>query len=289
MARGRARRSPPQAPPKNSQRPRRLTSSQVGGEALFPRWFAAYLVSFILRNNAVLVLPNYRLIPEHNGFDILSDISGFWTWFEAELPSYVASVCPDVALDTGHVLVAGDSAGGHMAAHSAMMTAKGRVTAMLLTYPMTSWLRRKVASTFMGSPAPGPERIGEYLAKIVPGETVSSFTPTYRMDLSYALSAYGRWREFFGTTHGLLPIEAIEHATHFPPTYIIHGRQDTAVSVEDTLAFKEKVGRVLGKEVGDSVRVELQDGDHGFEVELMEHDTPWLREGLKWVEEQWLA
>lgn len=176
-----------------------------------------------------------------------------------------------------------------MGVHSALMTPKGVIKAMLLQYPMTSSLRREPGAEFIGGPAPGPETVDKYLANMVPGQIVSSFVPPARMELSYALSAYGRWREVFGTTWGLLPIEAVENATHFPPTYIIHGEHDTAVSVNDSRAFKEKVGKVLGQEIGNKVRLEVQDGDHGFDVNLMEEDTPWLKEGLEWVEEQWLG
>jgi acetyl esterase/lipase len=177
-----------------------------------------------------------------------------------------------------------------MSVHSALMTPPGLVKAMLLQYPMTSYLTRPATVPFHGQDAPGPKFIDEYISAIVPGTIVSSVVPPEKMDLSYALSIYGRWREFFGYTKDLLPIEAIEDAKSFPPTWIVHGEADTAVSVEDSKAFVKKVEEVLGEEIGKTVWLHVEPGvDHGFDGGLKEEDTPWLKEGLKWVEEQWLA
>ena len=35
----------------------------VQGEAMYPDWFAGWLIEFILRNDGIAVLPNYRLLP----------------------------------------------------------------------------------------------------------------------------------------------------------------------------------------------------------------------------------
>jgi acetyl esterase/lipase len=235
-------------------------------------------------------LPNYRLIPEHNGHDILSDIFTFWKWFNKDLSNYVSSIDPNIQLDFEKLLVTGDSAGGHMSIHSALMTPPSLIKAMLLQYPMTSYLNREATALFNDQETPGPEVIDDYISAIVPGTIVSSFVPPERMNISFALSTYGRWQEFFGYTKGLLPIEAIENATSFPPTWIVHGERDTAVSVEDSKAFVRKIVEVLGDETKERVRLHVESGkDHGFDGGLKEEDTLWLKEGLKWVEGQWLA
>jgi acetyl esterase/lipase len=235
-------------------------------------------------------LPNYRLIPEHNGHDILSDILTFWKWFNKDLSDYVVSIDPNIQLDFEKLLVTGDSAGGHLSIHSALMTPPGLIKAMLLQYPMTSYLTREATASFNGEEALGPESIDDYISTIVPGTIVSSVVPPEKMNLSFALSIYGRWQEFLGYTKGLLPIEAIENATSFPPTWIVHGESDTAVSVEDSKAFVKKVVEVLGEETEKRVRLHVEPGkDHGFDGELREEDTPWLKEGLEWIEGQWLA
>jgi len=55
-------------------------SLQVSGTWDYPNWFANWLVPLVHRNSAIAVLPNYRLIPEHTGNDIQSDLASFWTW-----------------------------------------------------------------------------------------------------------------------------------------------------------------------------------------------------------------
>ncbi|KAF2274657.1 alpha/beta-hydrolase [Westerdykella ornata] len=265
----------------------------VLGEALYKGWFAAWLVSFILRNNAIAVLPNYRLIPESNGKDIMEDLADFWKWFDEDLQKWVSSINEGIALDFDRVLVSGDSAGGLLALQSAFTQPEGKIKAVLAQYPMTNILRRDPIPSGVlpnGAPAPGPEYIDQHIASIKPGTIISSSVPYDRMPLSYALSAYGRWQEFYGTDKNLLPITAIEDAKYLPRTFIFHGEQDTAVSVEDTKTFVEKAKEVLGDKV-DIKLVTVKGQDHGFDcvTDVDEEKTEWLKEGLKFVEQKWLA
>ena len=49
----------------------------VLGEALYKKWFSAWLIPFMLRNNTSSILFNYHLIPKHTGIDIIKDLSDF--------------------------------------------------------------------------------------------------------------------------------------------------------------------------------------------------------------------
>lgn len=62
--------------------------------------------------------------------------------------------------------------------------------------------------------------------------------------------------------------------------------EDAAVSIEDSKAFVAKCESIGGLEVKLKV---LEGKDHGFDTQAKENEEPWLKEGLRWVEEKWLS
>lgn len=151
---------------------------KVSGTWSYPNWFANWLIPLVHRNNAIVVSPNYRLIPEHNGDDIQQDLSDFWTWYAFQVPFSIlltvhsrfknegvteylsgqAGPHAAIQIDYARVLAAGDSAGGYLAIQSGLTQPRGTVSAIIGCYPMTNYLRRKEQIMFMGEPSP-PESI----------------------------------------------------------------------------------------------------------------------------------
>jgi acetyl esterase/lipase len=268
----------------------------VLGDALFPDWFAAYFVSFTHRNNAVIVTPNYRLLPESNGADILQDIADFWKWFRNDLPTFVASVAPDVQLDYEHLLLSGESAGGFIALLSSIQRQKHGIhpRAVLVEYPMTQNIGHR-PNTVFGQPVPGPEIVDQHLASIKPGIVFSSSRPDAveenRVPLLLSLIAHDRLRDFYGMDKSYWPYSAIEDegCEGLVPTTIIHGEQDSLVPVSGSREFVSKVEKLWGEEGKKNVRLVVRDGEHGFDTELTEEQTQWLKEELQWVEGKWNA
>lgn len=162
---------------------------------------------------------------------------------------------------------------------------------------MTDYLRRKSDAAYNG-PGQRPESaaiVDEHVKHIIPGTVISSAIPRARTALSYAMSTYGRWLEFYGEDKSLLPISSVERVRWFPSTLIIHGDADDVVDIEDSKVFVKKLKEVLGdegKEVANNVvLVPVMGVGHGFDTTcgLMEEDAVWLRVWLKWVEDKWLA
>jgi acetyl esterase/lipase len=234
------------------------------------------------------VLPNYRLIPESNGADILEDLSDFWTWFNNKsVTTYLASKNQELDIEYEKLLVTGDSAGGYMALMSALTQPKSGIKAILAQYPMTQYMRLEPSPTFFGMPAPGPEVVEQHIANVTPGTVVSSAVPPARAGLSYSLAAYNNaYLKYFGPDEKMWPFGALADASEMPPTWIIHGDQDQAVSVGDSQAF---VKRWTEKEVRGEVRLDVLPGmDHGFDIGMKEGEEEWLAKGLEWVEGKWL-
>jgi len=106
------------------------------------------------------------------------------------------------------------------------------------------------------------------------------------MDLSYVLSAYGRYFEFFGGGTSIWPLYLINEKKWLPPTWIDHGDLDTAVSIENSKALGKKCEEIGGLEI----KLKVVEGkDHGFDTQVKEDEEPWLNKGLRWVEEEWLV
>ncbi|KAF2012014.1 alpha/beta-hydrolase [Aaosphaeria arxii CBS 175.79] len=264
----------------------------VNGDAIYPDWFSSWLVPFMLRNKAIAVLPNYRLLPEHNGADIIEDLDDFWKWVDSgKLAAGIRSCTPGIMVDLDRVCVAGDSAGGFMALSSALRLPEGRIKSVLAQYPMTRELNLDVSDEFKDTDPPGPEVIDEYLKSLEPGAVVTSAFPPEKMPIVHALSIHDKYRQYFGLENeALWPINAIEKAKKFPPTFIFHGTKDTAVSVNDIRAFVKKAKEFLDQGEAEKIKLQEVEGEnHGFDGNLREEEVPWLRDGLKYVEDAWKA
>jgi len=262
------------------------TRHQTAGTAAYPDWFSGFLVPFLHRNNAIAILPNYRLTPEHTGDEIIEDVADFWSWFRCSLPTYIASKDPSVSLDFSKVLVHGESAGGWCALQSILILPQHAIKACLVQYPVLCAFPTSPDETPMGEAIPSKKELAEFLAGIVPGTVVSSSIPPARCWLATMLRAYRRWGEFFGTEKHLMPDTRIEDAEFFVPTYIIHGEDDSVVPVKWSHEFVEKARKKFP-----DTRFELVTprGDHGFDGAVYEEDAVWLEEVLRGVEKDWLA
>lgn len=69
------------------------------------------LVHFAESKGAIIVSPNYRLLPEATGKDIVEDLSNFYGWMKTSLPKEVSKMSSGVEANLSNILVAGESAG----------------------------------------------------------------------------------------------------------------------------------------------------------------------------------
>lgn len=263
----------------------------ISGDALLQDWFSNYLVSFTHRTSSIIVLPNYRFVPESSGTDILDDIRDFWAWADYHLTDFVQSVAPGVKIDLDKLLVSGDSSGGWHALHSVFELPEDRIKALLLLYPMTKkWCKSKEQLRKWGRPAPDEDVIDRHLAQLVEGTVVFGDQRLLREELADAFSANEhRWHQAFGTDQRLHPVERLRERSSFPPCLILHGDADTAVKLKDCEDFVERVGEVMGKATRDEVHLVVREGEgHGFEIEMAEDDEPWLVDELSRLERVWL-
>ena len=86
---------------------------QVAGSSLFPAWFSHWILEFAQEQSAIIVSPNYRLLPEVKGNEIVQDMKNFWDWFNKEGPQQSLNSVgrPEIQLDPEQLLLIGESAG----------------------------------------------------------------------------------------------------------------------------------------------------------------------------------
>lgn len=91
----------------------------VVGHRMYEPWFAQWLLDLALDHEAIIITPDYRLLPESNGSDIFSDVAHFWRWIQKDLPQYMEQKSlprPDVS----NVLCCGESSGGFISVYCAL-------------------------------------------------------------------------------------------------------------------------------------------------------------------------
>lgn len=92
---------------------KRINHVQVTGSSLYPPWFSDWILEYALAKGAIIISPDYRLLPEVSGREVLDDMDDFWRWFRAgNADLCLQSVAPmGTKLDYERVLVVGESAG----------------------------------------------------------------------------------------------------------------------------------------------------------------------------------
>lgn len=206
----------------------------ICGDKMYEEWWGTWLIQFALSKNAIIVSPNYRLLPEASGKDVLSDIKDFWTWLHGSLGAAVESLAMEVQPDFERTLVAGESAGGYLAVQSALLHPEARISAVISQYGMldnTLPHFTKPGEKYMaGAPQQPESEVDEYLRDMKPGDVRSSTHPWELWLFICATVQHGRYLKFLGESKELHPINNLDNAKSVPPIWVIHGKDDSLVS-----------------------------------------------------------
>ncbi|APA06061.1 hypothetical protein sscle_01g008310 [Sclerotinia sclerotiorum 1980 UF-70] len=288
----------------------------VSGSALYTEWLPPWCIDFALQNSAILIMPDYRLLPEATGQDILEDLRDFWAWFAGSestgLLAYLKSLDAGVDVDFEKVAVFGESAGGYLAIRSSLLprnswgNAFKGCKAVIASYPMT--LLRKdwysVASETR-SPFGAPQLDEGVLDAHIEGfekgdgsKVVVSAEPPARLDLAIAMVQKGRWTGVFERAggEGLWLEDVVGEFGGGDPEggkgayhLAFHGMGDSAVPWEDTKEWVDIWAEKFGEDRVKGVwRVGME---HGFDnaIDLKDAEGKWLKEELEVVRREWLG
>jgi len=201
--------------------------------------------------NAIVVSPSYRLLPEATGGEILDDIAEFWEWVTSPaLPDAISSRWPNLILNNTHVAVTGESAGGYLALQSAFLfqsEARQSIRVVMAQYPsmypdvLDPYLVEH-GDPFPNVPENSEEIVNEYIDNLPPGSIRLSSPFPQNSEVAFSLRTSKRRPALMSDTRLELG-PSLDFAEKVPPLWILQGTDDTIVSL--TFDTRKEVDRKL--------------------------------------------
>lgn len=264
----------------------------ITGDALYPDWSAQWALNYQLQHSAIRISANYRLLPESNGLEIISDISDLLGWVEIDLPLYLNRIGSSITPDLEKLIIYGESAGGYLAIQAGLMRPQ-LVKAVIAAYPVTYWdsdwySKASTDKSPFGAPQLPRSVIDDHVASIKPGTIVTKATPPARLPIAMAALQHGLFGKLLGEGDSLRPdrvLAKMSKEEKVPYLYVYHGKQDSAVPCEQSVRYLGEWKDKFGEE---SAIGEFQDGEHGFDGEAKLEDK-WMQRGLKGVTKAWIG
>jgi acetyl esterase/lipase len=90
------------------------------GHRRYEPWFAQWFLDLAQAHDAIIIRPDYRLLPESSMADILSDVDHFWRWVQCDLLRIAEEHSWGVIPDLSRILCCGESSGGSLAVYSGL-------------------------------------------------------------------------------------------------------------------------------------------------------------------------
>lgn len=269
----------------------------ISGFSLYPGFFPRHLLEFVQKHSAIIISPDYRLLPEARQSDILADIESAWQWTHSKLPNYLEQQASgSLKADLSRIITTGDSAGGYLSLQLGL-SHPDQIRAVTAAYPVIDlkhpFFTTKYEKQLLDFPQFDWDQILQaHNAKMAAtGTKIRSQDPN--MEAVILMAA--------GIQHGTLldlyfdkndasqfPLERIEKGEKFPKggVWVWHGEKDSVVPFEGTRKFEEALRK---KDPGQKVVVVGREGaDHGFDSELGIKEAG-LEEVLEEVSRVWLA
>ncbi|EPE32223.1 alpha/beta-Hydrolase [Glarea lozoyensis ATCC 20868] len=257
----------------------------VVGDRMFEDWFAIWLLRFAEEQGAIIVTPDYRLMPEANGSEILDDVEDFWKWVHGGLAGCVKGLDLGVEVDLGRIAVCGESAGGYLSILSAMLFPFAKMRVVICQYGAVDYAH-SVSVKHLERKAPMEEKtVDEYIASLKPGAVRVSDPFPGSAPLMMGVLREGKKLELLGKDERLFITKVLEKAgsVQVPPIWFVHGREDDMVLLENTVDFHKRL-RELYPDT--PALLSIKDGGHGFDVD-MTGEEEWIREGCEFVRKFW--
>jgi acetyl esterase/lipase len=218
------------------------------------------LIELALAHDAIVISPDYRLLPEATGAETLDDVARFWDWLHGTLPATAAAwhARPDLS----RIACAGQSSGGRLAAQSALLRfgreeeKQSQIRAVIsISAPLHGAVPHFTVpqpKVIMGS-RPPPARQAEavvrsYLSRLTPGAVCTGRDPSpdlWELVMCVIQQAWlprlmtgGRGGANKAPVDERLDIMAtLDHVDSMPPIWVIHGEQDSVVGYFFSFCF----------------------------------------------------
>ena len=271
------------------------------GDSLYMDWWPHWVSDLALQHNAIIISPNYRLMPEATSADIFTDLTDFWTWLRSPaLKKILAAHSPPTSIDLDRIFVTGESAGGLLSVHLAL-TYPDEIRAASAAYPAVA-LNAEAFTKPRLTPPFGID-VREALVKMhlhvaALGTVKSSITSQDRLLFALGTMQHGYLFEMYERgaeqvpREVLYPILKVADPNLRVPRgglVVLHGRQDTVVPLSDSERFVVQAQKVLERrgDGGAGVSLVVRDGEHGFDASArLEED--WVQSAMEQAIRVWL-
>jgi acetyl esterase/lipase len=196
------------------------------------------LIELALSHDAIIISPDYRLLPEANGADTLNDVKSFWDWLHSTLPSIAKSwhAQPDLT----KIACCGQSCGGRLATQSALLFPQSKIKAIVsISAPLHGSVPHFTVpkpKIIMGSRPPPPRQaeaiIRTYIKSMKPEAVRTGCDPLDMWELVLCIIQQGWLPRLMGAkADERLDIMAVlDDIETMPPIWVIHGEQDSIVN-----------------------------------------------------------
>ncbi|KAM0246452.1 hypothetical protein ACHAP5_004767 [Fusarium lateritium] len=248
--------------------------------SFLPHW----LLNAAVARKYIFVSPEYKLVPESSAHASLDDSVDAYNWVRSSLSDVIGR-------RISSVLLAGSSAGGYLALATANAVAE-KPTAVLSIYGMLDAANSRYTTpgtSIWGAPPFDTSTVLSNFPKAKENDdrkAISAYPPPenvendLRFKVAAALHIDALFPDYITGVDGLSReiaekgIEAIpeKHRRLFPlsfgdlaklsPTFLLHGMNDSAVTVDCSVQAEKKL-----REAGVNVVKDFpDDGEHGFDV-----------------------
>ncbi|KAJ5108234.1 hypothetical protein N7456_004909 [Penicillium angulare] len=270
------------------------------GDSFYMDWWPQWLSDLALQKEAIIVSPNYRLLPEATGADIYADIEDFWTWLHSpEFVNLLANQSTPTTVDLKRILVSGESAGGLIGLYLSFNHPTD-IRSAAIAYPFVDPSSEAFSSPRAEPPFNHhvPESIFQENMKVVAFDTPkSSITTPDSLSFMLAAVQHGAITGMYERGSKDIPREVLYPMMRLEqPSFkipqggiaVIHGRQDSVVPLHDVKKFIARAKEVTkGLPENEKIIFTAQDGEHGFDAGSS-YNEPWLKEAIKSAVDAWL-
>lgn len=276
-------------------------SFQMMGDSLYMDWWPHWVSDLALQKNAIIISPNYRLLPEATSADIYADLDDFWTWLRApSLATLLSNHKTPTKLDLDRIFVTGESAGGLLSLYLTLVHAE-EIRAASSAYPCVALN----ADSFSQSRANPPfgvsiseSMVEENFKAAVLGTAKSTITSEQSLTFMLGAVQHGYLSKFYqrdaegAAQEVLYPMTRLENPGFKIPRggiAVFHGRQDSVVPLGDVELFVKRANELLKARSGEEggVTLTVRDGEHGFDGPVRLEEV-WLQDAMRKAISVWL-
>lgn len=209
------------------------------GDRMYEAWWPTWIVEFARSHDAMIISPDFRLMPEASPSDLMDDVASFWKWYKTTLPTLAASESWHVRPDIERTICAGQSSGAVIGVHSALEFPDVQIKAVLALYgplcfdvPLLYIPKPRMIG---GSKPPAPRQaeamIRAYIARNK-GKIRTSGDPVDDWELVMSTVQQG-WMPRTAKRHPDSRLDVVANLRAklmLPPTWVVHGERDSVVS-----------------------------------------------------------